>query len=150
MCDEECALVENVRINNMIIDTRIRAGNWWGNGEPIFMMVCKHDYHLPKGQKPAQVTEGAIRNVHINGVTCMGENAMGIVGKGSNIKEITLQNIDYTRKPSENLMLKGATLDLAPSTVEVEVPEDCGLFISGVSDITIENVNTRQWKVINK
>lgn len=150
MCNDECALVENVRISNMIIDTRVRAGNWWGNGEPIFLMASKHDYHLPKGQKPDRITDCAIRNVHIDGITCMGENAMGLVGDGSNIKEITLKNIDYTRKSSDNLMLKGATLDLAPSTVEVVVPEDCGLFIFGVSDITIENVNTRQWKVIKE
>ena len=111
--------------------------------------VLQH-YHLPKGQKPDRITDCAIRNVHIDGVTCIGENAMGVVGDGSNIKEITLKNIDYTRKPSKNLMLKGAALDLAPSTVEVIVPEDCGLFISGVTDIVIENVDTRQWKVINE
>ena len=148
MCNDECALVENVRVNNMIIDTRVRTGNWWGNGEPIFLMALKHDYHIPAEQKPDTVTECAIRNVHIDGVTCMGENAIGIVGDGSNIREVTLRNIDFTRKDSNNLMVKGAILDLAPSTVQVEVPEDCGIYTVGVSDITMENVNTRQWKII--
>jgi len=148
MCNDECGFIENVRVNNMIIDTRIRAGNWWGNGEPIFLMALKHDYHIPVEQKPKRVTNCAIRNVHIDGVTCMGENAIGIVGKHDNIKEVTLRNIDFTRKKSENLMLKGATLDLSPSNVVVEVPADCGLYVEGPFDVTFENVNTRQWSMI--
>ena len=150
MCNDECGLIENVRISNMIIDTRVRAGNWWGNGEPIFFMALKHDYHIPAEQKPNRRTEYAIRNVHIDGVTCMGENAMGIVGTYDNIKEVTLKNIDFTRKASENLMLKGETLDLSPSNVKVEVPKDCGLYIEGPFDVTMENINTRQWSVIMK
>lgn len=150
MCNDECALVENVRISNMIVDTRVRAGNWWGNGEPIFMMAVKHDYHLPPEQKPSRVTDCAIRNVYIDGVTCMGENAVGIVGNGSNIKDVSLRNIDFTRKPSDNLMLKGAAFDLAPSNVVVEVPEDCGMKIHGAPDVVVENVNTRQWTFIKE
>lgn len=148
MCNDECGLIENVRINNMIIDTRIRAGNWWGNGEPIFFMVVKQDGHLPDGQKPDRVTDCAIRNVHVDGVTCMGENAIGVVGTESSIREITFRNIDFIRKPSVNLMLKGTTFDLSPSPARFEVPEKCGLCIAGVSDITMENVNTRQWTQI--
>lgn len=148
MSNDECALIENVRISNMIIDTRIRAGNWWGNGEPIFFMALKHDYHIPVAQKPDRITACAIRNVHIDGVTCMGENAMGIVGIRDNIKEITLKNIDFIRKKSDNIMLKGNTLDLSPSNVKVEVPMDCGLYIEGPFDVTMENINTRRWSVI--
>ncbi len=149
MCNDECAIVENVRISNMILDTRVRAGNWWGNGEPILMMALRHDYHLPTPQKPDTRTDCAIRNVHIDGVTCMGENAIGIVGNGSNIRDVTLRNIDYIRKPSANLALKGAALDLAPSGVTVEVPEDCGLLIRG-AEVTLENVNTRQWHIVRE
>lgn len=148
MCNDECGLIENVRVNNMIIDTRIRAGNWWGNGEPIFMMALKHDYFIPKEQKPKRRTDCAIRNVHIDGVTCMGENTMGIVGVRDNIREITLKNIDFTRKPSENLKLKGSVLDVSPARVQVEVPEDCGLYVEGPYDITYENINTRQWSMV--
>ncbi len=148
MCNDESGLIENVRISNMIIDTRVRAGNWWGNGEPIFFMALKHDYHIPVEQKPKRLTDCAIKNVHIDGVTCMGENVIGIVGKGNNIKEVTLKNIDFTRKASENLMLKGATLDLSPSNVVVDVPEDCGLYVEGLFDVTLENINTHQWSTI--
>lgn len=149
MCDEACAIVENVRISNLILDTRIRAGNWWGNGEPILMMALRQDYHLPTPQKPDTQTDCAIRNVHIDGVTCMGENAIGIVGNGSNIRDVTLRNIDYIRKSSENLALKGSVLDLAPSGVTVEVPEDCAILIHG-ADVKLENVNTRDWRIVSQ
>lgn len=148
MCNDEGALVENVRVSNMVIDTVIRAGNWWGNGEPVFMMAVKHDSHIPAEQKPDRKTECAIRNVHIQGVTCMGENAIGIVGQNHNIKEVELQNIDFVRKPSANIELKGKAFDLAPSHMVVEVPQDCGLYICGEAEVSLENVNTGKWSVI--
>lgn len=148
MCNDTCGVVENVRVSNMIIDTAIRAGNWWGNGEPIFMMAVKHDYHIPAEQNPHRETDCAIRNVHIDGVTCMGENAIGIVGEHGNIREVELRNVDYTRKPSKNLALKGSTFDFAPGKTEVEIPENCGLYIGGGADVKLENINTRVWSVI--
>jgi len=150
MCNDECGLIENVRVSNMIIDTKIRAGNWWGNGEPILFMALKHDYHIPAEQKPERVTDTAIRNVYINGVTCMGENAIGIVGSGTNIKEVILKNIDFTRKRSDNIVLKGETLDLSPSGMQVEVPGNCGVYIQGAPNVCVENVNPREWSVVRK
>ena len=52
MCNDQGGLVENVQAANMVIDTRVRSGNWWGNGEPIFFMGVKHDYHIPADQNP--------------------------------------------------------------------------------------------------
>lgn len=138
MCNDECALVENVRISNVIIDTKVRAGNWWGNGEPIFFMAVKHDDNLPEGQKPDRMTDCAIRNVHIDGVSCMAENAIGIIGEGKNIKEVTLKNIDYMRKPSDNIMLKGNVFDMAPSRISAEVPKNCDLYISEGADVSAD------------
>ena len=149
MCNDTSALVENVCISNMIVDTRVRAGNWWGNGEPIFMMAVKHDYLIPAEQDPHRETDCAIRNVHIDGVTCMGENAMGIYGVNGNIREVELRNIDFTRKPSKNLPLKGNVFDFAPGRDDFEVPEDCGLYIGGGADVKLENINTRAWKIIH-
>lgn len=148
MCHDACGLIENVRVSNCIFDTRVRAGNWWGNGEPIFMMAVRHDMHLPEEQKHHQETSCSIRNVHLNGITCMGENAMGIVGMNGNIKNVSLQNIDYIRKPSANLPLKGNRFDLAPSDITADVPADCGLMICGAENVLLNNVNTGDWKII--
>ena len=150
MCNDESALVENVRISNMIIDTRVRAGNWWGNGEPIFMMAVKHNFGDPEAQNPHTATDCAIRNIHIDGVTCMGENAIGVYGTDDNIREVELRNIDYIRKPSKNLPLKGSSFDFAPGKVNFDIPEDCGVYIGGGADVRMENVNTRQWRIIRE
>lgn len=150
MCNDESSLVENVRISNMLIDTRIRAGNWWGNGEPIFMMAVKHDHLIPAEQHPHTSTACAIRNVHIENVSCMGENAMGVYGSNGNIREVELRHIDYMRKPSANIALKGYTFDFSPSQIDFEVPADCGLYIGSNAEVQLEDVNMRQWRIIRE
>ncbi len=80
MAHDECSLVENVRVSNCSFDTQIRAGNWWGNGEPILLMAVPQNKWIPAEQRARHVTDASIRNVRISGVTCTGENAMGVVG----------------------------------------------------------------------
>jgi len=150
MAHNEAGMVENVRVSNMIIDTRIRAGNWWGNGEPIMMMVNTQDSHLPPEQKSRRVAPFAIRNVVIDGATCVGENAMGIYAEGNIIDEIELRNIDYTRKSSNNICLKGYILDLSPGVYRPEVPENCGLYIENADGVSLENLRMRNWAIIRK
>ncbi|MBC5709382.1 glycoside hydrolase [Hungatella sp. L12] len=148
MCNDESSLVENVRVTNMIIDTVIRAGNWWGNGEPIFMMAVKHDYHIAANQHPEYKTDCAIRNVCIDGVSCTGENAIGIIGQNGNIREVELKNINYVRKPSKNLSLKGETFDFSPGRVDVDIPRSCGIYVSRDADAELKQINTHEWSVI--
>ena len=150
MCHDETALVENVRVSNCIIDAQVRAGNWWGNGEPLFLMAVPQMTDRTAPQIPARKVDCAIRNVHLSGITCMGENAMGIAGINGNIREITLSHIDYSRKPARSLSLKGNVFDLAPATLTCEVPEDCGLKITGAGDVTLDHVNTRRWRIIQE
>lgn len=148
MCNDESSLVENVRVTNMIIDTVIRAGNWWGNGEPIFMMAVKHDYHIAANQHPEYKTDCAIRNVCIDGVSCTGENAIGIIGQNGNIREVELKNINYVRKPSKNLSLKGETFDFSPGRVDVDIPRSCGIYVSRDAEAELKQINTHEWSVI--
>ena len=136
--------VENVTIDNVVVDTRIRAGNWWGNGEPIFLMGVQHDNGMLSfiaEQKPEKTTEYCIDNVIINNIICHGENAMGIVGDGHSIRNVTLSNIYYNTKESKNINLKGRTLDTNPAPVFIDVPSDCFLKIYGADDVKLINVN---------
>lgn len=146
MCNDECGLIENVRVTGCILDTRIRAGGWWGNGEPILMMVNRQDYHIPPEQKPQRVTDCSVRNVIITGVTCMGENAIGIAATSGAIREVILRDVDFIRKPSANIALKGFTFDMAPGRELVDAPEDCAIRIVN-ADVTLDNVRTGKWRV---
>jgi polygalacturonase len=136
-------LVENVTVNNLTIETQIRAGNWWGNGEPIFLLGVAHDngaLSFIQSQKPARRTRHCIRNVFINNVVCQAENAIGIVGDGDSIQGVTLSNLRFAAKPSANLGLKGRTLDTSPAPVFIAVPENCYMRIAGAPDVTLINV----------
>lgn len=141
MCSDECGLVENVRVKNMIIDTRIRAGNWWGNGEPIFFMALKHDGNIPANQKPQRKTELSYRNIVVEGITCTGENAIGAVGVGDRYENVVLRNLIMERKPSQNLCLKGSTFDVAPSPEVIAVPPQAGIYCKGAKGLTLEGMH---------
>ena len=149
MCHDETALVENVRVSNCIIDAQVRAGGWWGNGEPVFMMAVPEITEHTAKQMPKRQVECAIRNVHLDGVTCTGENAMGIIGQNGNIQNISLSRIDYARTPAVNLPLKGYTFDLAPSALQAEAPADSGLVIAGAKDVSLMEVHTGIWRIIH-
>ena len=45
---------------------------------------------------------------------------------------------------------KGYRFDLAPSPMACEVPPECGLKITGAKEVTLEHVNTRTWRIIQK
>lgn len=140
MCNDKGGLVENVRAQNMLIDTRVRAGDWWGNGEAIFFMAVSHDSHIPNEQNPHRDTPVNFRNIEIDGVSCKSENAIGAVGTGKNFEHVTLRNITVEKKPSKNLPLKGATFDIAPSREIVEIPEDCAVYVQDAQGVTLENI----------
>lgn len=149
MAHDECSLVENIRVSNCSFDTQIRAGNWWGNGEPILLMAVPQNKWIPAEQRARHVTDAAIRNVRISGVTCTGENAMGVVGTAGRIRDVTLREIDYARKPSANLPLKGKRIDLEPNVGLIcNVPEDCALYISGGAEVETENLSLHGLRVI--
>lgn len=147
MTHNECGLIENVRVRNMLIDTRIRAGNWWGNGEPILMMVNREDHHIPPEQKPVRVTDCSVRNVTVTGVSCMAENAIGIIACGGVIRDVALRDVDIVRKPSANIALKGHRFDLAPGHERVEVPANCALRAVN-AEVTLENLRTGGLKIL--
>lgn len=146
MSNDECGQIENVRVSNCILDTRVRAGNWWGNGEPIMLMVSRADYHIPPEQKPLRRVDCTIRNVTISGVSCMGENAIGIAATSGSIREVTLRDIDYVRKPSANRALKGDIFDMAPGRENVDAPADCAIRVYH-ADVTLENIRAGGWRV---
>lgn len=140
MCNDRGGLVENVRVRNLLIDTRIRAGDWWGNGEAIFFMGIKHDGIIPAEQDPHRDTPVNFRHIFVEGVTCESENAMGAVGTGRNYEDVALRDIVVSRKPSANLPLKGRVFDIAPAPENVPVPEDCLVYVKDAGDFRLENV----------
>lgn len=143
ICNDRIGAIKNVAISNMLIDTRIYAGNWWGNGEPLSIICMEQDNGVDsfvRSMRPDREFEVSIENIMVSHMICHGENALGIVGDGQNVKRIMLDHIFYQAKSNKNISLKGRTLDLNPAPYFAEVPEDCFLRIIGVSDVYMEDV----------
>lgn len=136
--------VENVIFSNMTIDTKICAGNWWGNGEPICILGIRHDNGVCRNfldQMPERNMDYCVRNIIVTNLICTAENAIGIVGDGVLTRDITLQNIYYQAKESKNIDLKGRILDTNPAPFFVPVEKDCFLRIMGAENVYLNNVN---------
>lgn len=143
MVSEGQGVLENVTVSNMIIETAVRAGNWWGNGEPILIMGIQHDDGAVtcfRDMKPGRNVKYSIHNISISNVICRGENAIGIVASEGNVHNINLCNIFYKAKESKNIGLKGRVLDTNPSREFVPVEKDCFLKIKGTKAVTCARV----------
>jgi len=141
MASKGSGIVENITVSNMVIDTRVRAGNWWGNGEPIFIMTTYHHNYVDS--VPRTDVKYSVRNIIFSGIVCHSENAVGLIGVDKNITDIIFRDVVVHLKESDNLMLKGRIFDLAPSEPVDTVPNDGRSYIlvsRNVEKLTLSNV----------
>lgn len=150
MASTKTGLIEHILVENMRIETRIRAGNWWGNGEPICIFALYHhnsNYLFPAPNRKVNVT---IKDVQFRNISCSGENIIGIVGQDNNIQSITVDGIYYERKESKNSYLKGINaIDVSPAVEKVSLPDDeisYWIHIQGCKNISIKNANIQDYQ----
>jgi len=142
MATSGIGLVENVCISNCVIDTQIRAGNWWGNGEPILLMATPHNvdrrYHADRHYKTS------MKNIQFSNIICTSENLIGVVGVNDNIKDVVFRDITVQLKESKNKHLKGNIIDVSPSENMSVIPDDGQHYIMLVENAqNIELLNVR-------
>jgi len=140
MSNPETGLVENVRVSNMIIETQVKAGGFWGNGEAVLIMALEQTKYVVEEQRPNRSVNVNVRNIHLDGLVCYTENALGIVGHNKNIEHITLRDVIIRRKPSNNLNLKGTVLDVEPNSGHYPLPENCWLYIEDAHEVSVQNI----------
>lgn len=141
MTSSRTGLVENLQISNLRLDTRIRAGNWWGNGEAVCIMGTHHHNLSYAHQAPERSFPVNVRNVYLQNLNCTTENVLAVIGEGDNIRDIHFNGLIVELKDSDNLMLKGRMVDISPSEQTAYLPDDepYWLHLQGVRDITIDN-----------
>ena len=93
--------VEHVTMSNIVLDTHMFAGAWWGKGEPLVITAAHSNGH--------------IRDVTLSHVRGTAENSIVIVGDHRNVSNITLEDWDVGYGYSENSPLYGQAVDLAPA-----------------------------------
>ena len=97
----------NMIFSNIIIDSRLYPGQWWGHGEPI------HISALPgMGYKEA----GTISNVRFTNIIAKGEEGIVLIGsKESTLKDITFENVQLTISRGQFTGIDGGNFDLRPT-----------------------------------
>jgi hypothetical protein len=124
MASAGTGLVENVTVSNLRLDTRIRAGNWWGNGEPVCIMGTWHNYERYRDPPPEKRFPVSVRNILFRNLICSGENVIAVIGENASVRNIKFDQVLFELKDSRNLPLKGRTVDLSPGEQVAELPDN--------------------------
>ncbi len=98
--------VEDMTFSNITITTRLFTGNWWGNGEPIFIYAYRADANVPIGR---------VRQIVFNNVTVRGVSGMLVYGcPESVIEDLSFLNVSFLMKESPLNSVSGGNYDLRP------------------------------------
>jgi len=146
MASAGTGLVENVTVQNLRLDTRIRAGNWWGNGEPVCIMGTYHNYENYRDTPPPRRFETSIRNLLFQNLICSAENVIAVIGENNSVRDICFDHVIFELKDSANLGLKGRTVDLSPGSQKAELPDNGApywLFVRGAENVQTHNVTLK-------
>lgn len=100
--------IEDIRFENISIETRFHTGHWWGKAEPIHISAIPESLENNK--------KGTIKNVRFKGININAETGIVIWGEQENdISNITLEDIAmHIRNGKYNNQL-GGNLDLRPA-----------------------------------
>ena len=132
--------LENINISNVTIETKLRTGDWWGNGEPI---------HISAIRGKDSIKLGEIKNVIFNNVTCKGESGILLFGtEESIIRNITFNNLTFELIDSKLNDVAGGNIDLRGCLDEKHqlFQRDIPAFLAQhVTGLTIENFRL-EWK----
>ncbi|MGI4750360.1 MAG: glycoside hydrolase family 28 protein [Janthinobacterium lividum] len=96
--------LENLTFSNINIETKLRTGDWWGNGEPI---------HISAIRGKENVKLGHIKNVKFNHINCISENGMLVYGTDESvIEDVSFNDINFELTDSKLNDVAGGNIDL--------------------------------------
>lgn len=99
--------ISELVFSNIIIETRLHNGIWWGNGEPIHMSSISRFNTQPSGH---------IRDVQFNNITATGGHGILLYGnEQSHMQDIRFNNLQLRIVKGPETMNKGGNFDLRPA-----------------------------------
>jgi hypothetical protein len=99
--------IDNVMFDNIIMNTRLHSGHWWGKGEPI---------HISAVKDSEQGKAGTINNIRFSNIIANSETGILIYGTDDGpIKNISLQNVSLTIHNGKYSESYGGNFDLRPA-----------------------------------
>lgn len=130
--------VEGVVFRNLLIDSRLHRGHWWGHGEPI---------HVSAVPMSVQEIPGPIRGVSFDNVSA--EADTGIVCYASEPGLVSGIRLDHITLQLRNSVLSNdysGNLDLRPAyplSAAIFAHDEGGLLVRNVDGLEITNVVVR-------
>jgi Glycosyl hydrolases family 28 len=125
-------VVENLLFSNIVSETRLIDGPWWGSGEPVSMTVARWAYP----PWPESQTAGRIRHVRFNSMIAKSQSPIVLYSTDpGNIEDVQFRDLTLTMQSSPLQAIMGGNLDLQPTT-----PKGLGLIRQDLSGIEAHNV----------
>ncbi|WP_223649266.1 glycoside hydrolase family 28 protein [Hymenobacter psoromatis] len=122
--------LENLTFDNIRIETKLRTGDWWGNGEPIHISAIR-------GNADKSVKMGRIKNVRFSNITCRGENGILLYGTAeSPLQDVQFHNITFDFVDSPLNSVAGGNVDLRGN-----LDPKLGLFARDIPGFLAEHIN---------
>lgn len=140
MCHPRTGRVENVRVSNCILEGRSYGGKWWGNGEPVIIMVTPHHIERYRDPLPEPRFDCCVQNVVFSNVTCRGERPIGVVATEPLLRNVQFRDCIMEMVPEEKPSLKGNVIDLAPGPENYPIPEGNRDIVCENADLLLDNV----------
>lgn len=135
----DAANIEDITFSNIIIQTRLHNGQWWGNGEPIHLSaVSRFEGELP----------GQIKNILFRDIIATSEHGIILYGQEKAwMKNIDFVNISLKIIKGKETLAYGGNFDLRPAAdiskqlFEHDIP---GFYAKHVKNLNIDDF-TLEW-----
>lgn len=135
----DTANIENIQFSNIIIQTRLHKGSWWGKGEPIHVSVIAQNAKNPVGY---------IKNIQFININMTAETGVIVYNdEAGKLDNVQFSNCTLWIKKSPIDSIYGGNIDLRPT----QKPEQAiyksdipGFLISNVSNLKMNNIDL-QW-----
>jgi hypothetical protein len=120
--------IENVLMSNIVLETRLMDGSWWGMGEPIHVSV------VPWRERGEL---GSVSNLRFVKVTANGQSPVLLYAEGKgHIRDVLFDDFNLTLASGPLTSLFGGNLDLRPVS-----PPEHGILRYDVAGFKAENVD---------
>ncbi|WP_305728229.1 glycosyl hydrolase family 28 protein [Haloferax sp. Q22] len=134
----DSGVVENVLFTDIVVNSNMLPGPWWGKGEPIYVTSVPRD---------DDTDLGGIRNVRFSNIVARSENGALVYGsEDSDIETIEFDNVRIELTGSEHADEVGGNFDLQPSSVVTPIfaNDIAGVHVENARDVTMRDV-TVEW-----
>lgn len=128
--------IENLVFSNIVIETRLYKGKWWGKAEPIHLSAVREFEDEPR--------QRALRHVTFSNVTATGDHGVVLwADESSTIEDVTFENCRLTLRPGPLQESFGGNFDLrqhwdpARKVFAHDIP---AFFAHGVRQLALRNV----------